>query len=454
MVDEVFKIFVVEDDAWYNKLLVHALSMNPDYEIYSFFSAEELMERLHEKPKVVTLDYRLPETDGGEVLQKIKAFDERIEVVIISEQSEIETAVRLLKEGAFDYLVKTKDIRDRLLNAIQHIRNSEGLQKRIYKLEKEVQKKYDFQKSIIGQSKAIHKVFNLLEKAIQTNITVTVTGETGTGKELVAKALHYNSKRKSNPFVPVNVAAIPAELLESELFGHEKGAFTGANSRRKGKFEEAHGGTIFLDEIGEMEMSFQAKLLRVLQEKEVTRLGGNEQIKVDCRIVVATHRNLKEEVKKGNFREDLYYRLYGLPIELPPLRDRDKDIILLADYFATSFAKENDMGSFTFSREAKNALLHYHWPGNVRELKSVVDLAMVMANGNIIEKDDLSFTEDPSSTVSPLQEEKTLRAYNIEIVSALLKKYDNNTKKVAQILDIGQTTIYRMLKEKEEIISK
>lgn len=443
-----FKIFVVEDDQWYNKLLVHSLSMNPDYEVHSFFDAKSLMESLHEKPNVVTLDYRLPETNGTEVLQKIKAFDERIEVIVISEQADIETAVNLLKEGAFDYLVKTKDIRDRLLNVVQHIRNSTGLQKRIQSLEEEVQKKYDFQKSIIGQSSAIQKVFQILEKAIKTNITVTISGETGTGKELVAKALHYNSVRKSKPFVPVNVAAIPSELLESELFGHEKGAFTGANARRKGKFEEAHGGTIFLDEIGEMELSFQAKLLRVLQEKEVTRLGGNEQVKIDARIVVATHRDLKKEVAKGNFREDLYYRLFGLPIHLPSLRERDKDILLLADFFASEFSKENDLPKIEFSRDAKNALMQYHWPGNVRELKSVVELAMVMTNGTEVQKDDLSFTEDPAAMFNLAGEEKTLRAYNIDIVSTLLKKYDNDTKKVAQILDIGQTTIYRMLKEK------
>ena len=229
--------------------------------------------------------------------------------------------------GAYDYISKSEDIKDRLLNTVKNIRNGIGLKREISTLRREVQKKYSFRESILGESPAIKTVYDLIDKALSTNITVIISGETGTGKELVAKAIHYNSKRKDKPFVTVNVAAIPSELIESELFGHEKGAFTGAAYRRIGRFEEADGGTLFLDEIGEMELNLQAKLLRVLQEKEIVRIGSNKPVKTDCRIVVATNKNLKEEVKKGNFREDLYYRLLGLPIELPPLRERANDIL-------------------------------------------------------------------------------------------------------------------------------
>ncbi|HTA61750.1 MAG TPA: sigma-54 dependent transcriptional regulator, partial [Bacteroidia bacterium] len=327
-----FTIYVIEDNEWFNKLLVHNLSLNSDYLVKGFYTAKEFLKHLDDAPNVVTLDYYLPDMDGAEVLSKIKAYNPNIEVLVISAQDNVETAVELLKQGASDYIVKEKDIRERLLKVIDNIHKNLYLKNRISYLEKEVQKKYDFQNFVVGNSPAILKTVELIEKAISTNITVTITGETGTGKEVVAKAIHYNSCRKNKPFVPVNVAAIPTELIESELFGHEKGSFTGAMARRIGKFEEANGGTLFLDEIGEMDISIQAKLLRALQEKEITRIGSNIPVKIDCRIIVATHRNLKSEIKEGKFREDLYYRLFGLPIELPPLRDRGNDILLLAKY--------------------------------------------------------------------------------------------------------------------------
>jgi DNA-binding NtrC family response regulator len=382
-------------------------------------------------------------------LEKIKDFDPDIEVIIISEQQDIETAVNLLKLGAYDYLVKAKDIRDRLLNVVNNIRKNASLKTRLDSLQKEVTQKYSFEKSIIGQSPAIKKVFALLEKAINTNITVTVTGETGTGKELVAKAVHFNSKRRDRPFVAVNVAAIPNELIESELFGHEKGAFTGANFRRVGKFEEAHKGTLFLDEIGEMELTMQTKLLRALQEKEINRIGSNKIVKTDCRIVVATHKNLREEVKAGRFREDLYYRLYGLIIELPPLRERGKDIIVLAKYFIENFCRENEMPAKTLSPSAQKKLLAYSYPGNIRELKSIVELSVVMSNEDEIAEDFLEFSA-PDALPEVMTEEMTLKDYTNRIIDIYLKKYDNNIKLVAEKLDIGQSTIYRLLKEAKE----
>ncbi|HPE57972.1 MAG TPA: sigma-54 dependent transcriptional regulator [Bacteroidales bacterium] len=443
-----FKIFVVEDDDWYNRLLVHTLSLNPDYEITNFFNGKDLLNNLHEEPDVLTLDYRLPDMTGLDILKQVKEINPDIQVILISEQSDIDTVVDLLKYGAYDYIVKSKDIKERLLNTIQNIRQGVGMKKEITALRKEVQRKYSFQNSIIGESAAIKRVFELIKKAIETNITVTVTGETGTGKELVAKAIHYNSKRKENNFVPVNVAAIPAELIESELFGHEKGAFTGASYRRIGKFEEANGGTLFLDEIGEMDPAFQAKLLRAIQEKEVTRIGSNNPVKTDCRIIVATNKNLKSEVKSGNFRQDLYFRLLGLPIELPPLRNRDKDVLILSGFFISQFCEENELPQKTLTDIAKKKLLSYSWPGNIRELKSVVELSAALSNGNNIDAPDLLFgSDDPLPEV--ISEELTLREYNRRIIVAFLQKHDNNYQTVADKLDISVSTIYRMLKEEK-----
>ncbi|MFP4471280.1 MAG: sigma-54-dependent transcriptional regulator [Bacteroidales bacterium] len=441
-----FRVFVVEDDEWYSKLLVHNLSLIQDIVVEKYFDGKSLLDNLHKNPDVITLDYRLPDMKGDQLMKRIKSANEDTEVVVISEQEDIETAVDLLRLGAYDYLVKRSDIRDRLLNTIGNIRKHARLRRRISSLEAEVGKKYHLKHAIIGNSVPIQKVIALVGKAANSSINVTVTGETGTGKEVVAKAIHYNSARKNKPFIPVNVAAIPTELFESELFGHERGAFTGAIAQRKGKFEEASGGTIFLDEIGEMDLGFQPKLLRALQEKEITRVGSNTPVPVDCRIIVATHRNLKQEAAEGRFRQDLYYRLYGLQIDLPPLRERDKDTLILANFFISEYCRDNKLPQKTLSAEARNKLLSYSWPGNVRELKSVVELAIIMADGEEIGPDDISLS---SSEIlhEVLSEELTLREYDRRIVKFFLKKYDNNTKAVADKLGIGQTTIYRMMKE-------
>lgn len=448
-----FLIYVVEDNEWYNRLLVHSLSLNPDYTVKGFHSAKEVLRELDEGPAVITLDYGLPDMNGKELLDKIKEIDPSIEVIIISEQEKIETAVSLLKAGAYDYLVKSKDIKEMVLNTVNHICKNYDLKQEIATLKREVQKKYSFEKSMIGNSVGMRKVYDMMNKALNTNITVSISGETGTGKEMVAKAIHFNSNRKDKPFIALNVAAIPSELIESELFGYEKGAFTGALNRRKGKFEEAHGGTLFLDEIGEMDLNAQVKLLRVLQEKEVTRIGSNTPISINCRIIVATHRNLLEEVKQGNFREDLYYRLYGLPITLPPLRDRQDDALLLTNHFMTSFCAENGMDEKTFSKEARQKILSYQWPGNVRELKSVIELAIVMTNENEIGEDDLTFSTGSDLLPDLLTKEQTLREYSIRIVKFYMNQCNNDTALVAEKLGIGQTTVYRMLKEMKEKMS-
>ena len=442
------RIFVVEDDPAYSKFLEYVLNLNPDFEPDFFSTGKACIDNLHKKPSIITLDYSLPDMEGEKVLKSIREFDSDISVIIISAQEKIGTAVELLKAGAFDYIIKDEEAKDRILNSIKNARNKTSLIREIDHLKHEITTKYEFEKSIIGSSIALKKVFDLIEKAVKTQITVSVTGETGTGKELIAKAIHYNSSRKNKSLVAVNVAAIPKELIESELFGHEKGAFTGAASRRIGKFEEAEGGTIFLDEIGEMDLSLQSKLLRVLQEKELTRIGGNQVIKLDVRVIVATHRNLQEEVRAGRFREDLFYRLLGLPIHLPPLRERGQDVLLLAKHFCDQFAKENGLKKFTMSVEAQEKLSQYSFPGNVRELKSVIELATVMASENVIGANDISFPT-PIRDDAMLLKEMSLQEYTYRIIRMYLNKYDNNVLDVAKRLGIGKSSIYRYLKEME-----
>lgn len=444
------KIFVVEDDPAYAKFLRYVLELNPDYDLEFYTSGKDCLANLYKNPSVITLDYSLPDMPGEKVLGQIRSHDPNINAIIVSAQEKIHTAVELLKLGAYDYISKDHETKDRLLNAINNARNKTSLIKEIYHLKKEISEKYEFEKSIIGTSPAIKRIFGMLEKAVQTNISVSITGETGTGKELVAKAIHYNSKRKSKPFVAVNIAAIPRDLIESELFGHEKGAFTGAMTRRIGKFEEAEGGTIFLDEIGEMDPNLQAKLLRVLQEREVTRIGGNQVIKLDVRILAATHKDLAEEVKAGRFREDLYYRLLGLPVHLPPLRERGNDVILIAKHFLDQFANENGMRKFKISPEAQQKLLQYPFPGNIRELKSIIELAAVMAEEQEIRPQDISFNST-TRMESFLYQEMTMQEFMYRIIRYYLNKYDNNVLEVARKLDIGKSSLYRYLKGMEEM---
>ncbi len=444
-----FKIFIVDDNELYAKASQHHLSLNPDNEVESFSTGKDCINNLYTKPNMIFLDYSLPDMSGIEVLRKIKQSYSETPVVIVSGQEDVSTAVELLKEGAYDYIVKDENAHERMWKSTNNIRENFMLRDEIDKLREEVDHKYDFS-NIKGNSLALKKVYKLIEKASQTNITVSITGETGTGKELVAKAIHYNNKNKQKrPLVAVNIAAIPRDLLESELFGHEKGAFTGASNRRIGKFEEAIGGTIFLDEIGEMDLNLQAKLLRVLQEKEVTRIGSNTPIKVNARVLVATHKTLAEEVKAGRFREDLYYRLLGLPIELPPLRDRGNDIVVLAKHFVDEFASENAMGKLHITAEAQKKLLNYDWPGNVRELKAVVELASVLCDDGKITDMDINFNSTNNGLSELMSTELTLKGYNIKIIQHFLDKYDRNVVDVAKKLDIGKSTIYRMVKNNE-----
>ncbi len=441
---EPYKIFIVEDDSWYGEILEYHLSLNPDYSITCFKSGKDCLENLYKNPDIITIDYSLPDFTGDKLYQKIKEINNQVPVIVISGQEDIAVAVDLLKKGVTDYLIKDENTKDILWNTVIKLRETGILKKEVAHLKEELGQKFSFDNSIKGQSAVLQKIFVLMDKASKNNINISITGETGTGKEVVAKAIHYNSDRKRKKFVAVNMAAIPNELIESELFGHEKGAFTGAIARKEGKFEEANGGTIFLDEIAELDLSLQSKLLRVLQEREVVRVGGNENVKFDVRLIIATNKNLATEVKKGNFREDLYYRIIGLSIELPALRDRGNDILILARYFLDEFVRENKMGIISFTQDAKDKLMRYNYPGNVRELKSMIELAAVMSDGSAIKAIDISYmsaTEDETF----ITEEKTLRQYTNDIIKFYLKKNDDDVMRTAKMLDIGKSTIYKMM---------
>lgn len=446
-----FKVFIVEDDAWYAETLQHFLSLNPDLEVEVFNTGEELLDNMFKNPSAVTLDYSLPGIQGIDLLRKILEKKPGIPVISLSGQEDVSTAVTMLKEGAYDYIVKDEHTQERLWKLISHLKddavaieanpNSTSIDSAPEK----------FSTPIIGDSPAIQRVLAMMEKAAKTNITVSITGETGTGKELAATTIHKNSTRSKNSFVAVNVSAIPSELMESELFGHEKGAFTGAANKRIGKFEEAHGGTIFLDEIGDMNLSMQAKLLRVLQEREVTPIGSNKVKRIDVRVIVATHKDLAEEVRNGAFREDLYYRLLGLPVVMPPLRDRGSDIQILAEKFIVKFCEKNGLDALTLTKEAGKKLCEYSFPGNVRELKALIELSAVMANDSEITPTDIHF-QSARTANGFLLEEKSLKDYTNEIIQHFLDKHDGNVMAVAKKLDIGKSTIYRMLQEETETI--
>lgn len=443
-----FNIFIVEDDAYYGEILRYHISLNPDYKVTRFETGKACLDKLYLQPDLITIDFTLPDMPGDKLYKKVREVNSTVPVIFISSQENITVAVNLLKMGVSDYIVKDNSTKELLWNSIIRIKENQSLKKEVEFLKEELGQKFSFENTLIGQSASIKKIFLMMEKATKTNINVSISGETGTGKEVVAKAIHYNSDRKKKAFVAVNMAAIPRELMESELFGFEKGAFTGAAARKIGKFEEANGGTIFLDEIAELDLSMQSKILRILQEREVTRVGSNDKIKLDIRLIVATHKNLASEVKNGNFREDLYYRIIGLPIELPPLRERGNDILILAKHFINEFAQANNMKSISISEAAKDKLLRYSFPGNVRELKAIIDLGVVLCDNNEITPQDITFNTIREQE-NFILENKTLRQYTQDIISHYLKKTDNDVLETAKILDIGKSTIYKMLQNGE-----
>lgn len=443
-----FKVCVVEDDEFYGDLLEYNLTKESFAVVDRYKDSISFLNNFNEQLDLITLDYNLPDITCEALIEKIRNVNDEIPIVVITGLEDVGTAVKLLKQGIYDYIMKDENTKDRLFAVIKNIKENLQLKGQIDALKDEIGRKFDLKHKIIGESTAIKKVFKLIEKGMSSNITISIAGETGTGKEVVAKAIHYNSSRKNKPFVPVNITAIPNDLIESELFGHEKGAFTGAIARRTGKFEEAANGTIFLDEIGEMDINMQTKLLRILQERELTRVGGNEIVKIKSRVIVATHKDLGEEVRLGKFRQDLYYRLLGLPIYLPPLRERENDIILLAKYFINLYCEENNKPLFQLSMDAQNKLLKYNWPGNIRELKAVVELACVMTDSNLIDHSHLTF-DTQSSLENLLKEEMSLKEYSNNIIKYFMKKYNNDVVMVSRKLKIGKSTIYRLIQQKQ-----
>lgn len=440
-----FRIFIVEDEPMQRRLIKYVLESDPDHEVHIFNNGKDCLDHLHLAPHLVTLDYYLPDVDGSTVLKRIKAQDKKTKVIILSGQKDVSTAIQLIKQGADDYVTKDSGMEERLANSVRLLKQNSELAEEVGVLRQQIAQHIQ-NSDIIGQSSAMKPVVKLTQKAAQSSIVVSITGETGTGKEVVARNIHFNSDRKNHRFVAINMAAIPKELIESELFGYEKGAFTGAIASKAGKFELAHKGTLFLDEIGDLDLPLQAKLLRALQEQEITRIGGEKIIRFDARIITATHKNLFEEVHKGNFREDLYYRLLGLSIELPPLKERGNDVLILARHFLNNYTHKNDLPSKTLAQSAKDKLLNHPFPGNVRELRSIIELAAILSETETIKREHLQIRSKATS-FKIIDDELTLRDYTKKIIRHYLSKYDNDVTLVARKLDIGRSTIYKMLKE-------
>lgn len=386
------RIFIIEDDAIVASVIRQTLLKEDRYEVKHFVTAEECMNCMSERPDIVIIDYNLPGMDGLTLMRNMKSLHPSALVIVCSGQENVEVVVDCYRNGAQEYILKNEQMVINIENAVRNLAMNVTLRKEVEMLQDQIIDRHKYN-NIIGNSNAVLRVLRLIQKVEKNSMMVLITGQSGTGKELVAKALHYHSSRGRKPFVIVNMGAIPTELVESELFGHEKGAFTDARERRIGKFEEADGGTIFLDEIGEMDLALQAKLLRVLQEKEVQRIGSNKTIKLDFRMVAATNRNLAQEVKEGRFREDLFYRIQGFLIHLPPLKERGDDILILGKHFLSEFCSNNKMPQITISREACQYMLNYEWPGNIRELKAVIERAALMSEDNTIKIDDLTFVQ-------------------------------------------------------------
>lgn len=349
-----------------------------------------------QKTDGVILDIVMPDIDGIEVLKRMKEEDPLLPVIMVTATRSVKTAVEAMKLGAFDYITKPYDVNEIKL-VVEKAMQNRSVMKELTYLRSELKNSYDFE-NIIGQSEAMRPVFEVIQKVKDTDSTVLISGESGTGKELVARAIHFGGVRKERPFIVVHCAAIPSTLLESELFGHEKGAFTGADQRKLGKFELADTGTIFLDEIGEMDPAVQAKMLRVLQEQEINRVGGTKPIKIDVRVVAATNRDLKKDVQEGKFREDVYYRINVVPIQLPPLRERREDIPLLVGFFLEKYRKELRSSVRLFSEASMSALQDYPWPGNVRELENLVERVLTLSGSEVVEPKDLHLSN--SDTLS------------------------------------------------------
>jgi len=378
------KILIIEDESAIRRVLVKILSEENDtYEVQEAEDGLEGIELIRKEDyDLILCDIKMPKMDGVEVLEAVKKIKPEIPIVMISGHGDLDTAVNTMRLGAFDYISKPPDL-NRLLNTVRIALDRKELVVENKRLKKKVSKNYE----MIGESQAISQIKDMIEKVAPTEARVLITGPNGTGKELVAHWLHQKSDRSAGPMIEVNCAAIPSELIESELFGHVKGAFTSANKDRAGKFEAANGGTIFLDEVGDMSLSAQAKVLRALQENKVQRVGSDKDIKVDVRVIAATNKNLKKEIEEGRFREDLYHRLAVILIQVPALNDRREDIPLLVEYFTKKIADEHGTSQKKFSEKALKKLKEYDWTGNIRELRNVVERLIILGNDQVSEED-------------------------------------------------------------------
>ncbi len=440
-------ILIVDDEPLQRDILKTILS-EEGFEVSTASSGNEAFSIIAKTPpKVVLTDLKMPGISGMELLERIQQMEivPAPAVLIMTAYGTISSAVEAIKKGAYDYLTKPLDKETVLFKVRQAIERQQLLFENI-NLRDKLYGQFKIE-GIIGSSEKMKKVLETVKKVSPTNATVLIRGESGTGKELVAKAIHYNSLRRDRPFTALNCASIPENLLESELFGYEPGAFTGATSRKKGLIELTSGGTLFLDEIGDMPMNLQAKLLRVLQDGEVRRLGGKDSFKVDIRTIAATHHDLEELIKEGRFREDLYYRLRVVTIQLPPLRERKGDIPLLVEHFISKYNEEFGKRLKGVEDRAMKALIEYHWPGNIRQLQSVIEHAVIMSEGEIITyndiRDDLTVKSNKESLVIDIPDEGiVLEELEKELMIKAMKKANNVVKKAAQLLGMSYKTFW------------
>lgn len=445
------KILILDDEINICDSLEFALEDN--YKVYTTQSVSEALKMLEtENIAVVLLDMKIGEHDGLDVLKKMKIIKEDIQIIIITAFGSIKSSVNAMKQGAFHYITKPIDMEELNLY-IQKALEFKSLNFSLDNLKEIVNTKYNF-KGIIGNSKPMQILLDRVQRIINIDTTVLITGESGTGKDLIAKALHFQSNRKDNNFIAVNCAAIPTNLLESELFGYEKGAFTSANKRKIGKIELANNGTLFLDEIGEMDLQMQAKILRVVEDMEVTPLGSNRPTKVNLRIIAATNKNLEEEVRNNNFREDLYYRLNVITVEVPPLRDRDGDLPILLNYFLERYNKKFNKDIKGFSKGFISSLEDYSFPGNVRELDNLIEMLVALSENKVLNRSDLPVKyqkkmndeyHDSSNII--LEIGTTLKDAEKEIILKTLEYSGGNRRVTADTLQISERNLQYKLKE-------
>lgn len=442
------RILVVEDEKAARQALVTGLSTEGHHVLDASDGEKGLRMAIEGDIDVVVSDMKMPAMSGIELLEKLKKEKPAVEVIMVTAFGTVETAVEAMKKGAYDFIQKPIDLNETRELVKKALEKRELVRENIA-LKEQLRDKYKFD-NIIGNSPKISEIFQVISQVAPTQATVLVTGESGTGKELIANAIHYNSPRANKPFVKVNCSSLSETLLESELFGHEKGSFTGAVSQRKGRFEIADGGTIFLDEIGTLSPTVQVKLLRVLQEKEFERVGGNKSIKVDVRLVVATNTDLKQLVEEGKFREDLYYRVHVVKIDVPPLRERREDIPLLIDHFVRKYSRKNDRNISGIAEDTMAVLKAYDYPGNVRELENIIENAVVLAQSDKLTTGQLpqglqTYVGSPETISIPIG--TTLKDIEKEIIKATLVKTGNNKTRTAGILGIGVRTLHRKMEE-------